>query len=52
MILQFLMTCSERFLKLFTMTQKDARKETNTFKDFEVCADYFRLTVLPLLANP
>lgn len=51
-ILEFLKECSERFLKLLTMTQKDARKLTNSYKGFDICADYFRLTVLPLLANP
>ena len=52
-ILHFLLTCSERFLKLFTMNQKDAKKETNSWKDFaDPCDNYFKQTVLPLLANP
>ena len=51
-ILAFLETAADRFLKLLTMSQKEARKEVNSYKGFEPCADYFRHTVLQLLVNP
>ena len=51
-ILMFLQTAAERFLKLYTMNQKDARKEINSYKGFEGCADYFRHTCMQLLLNP
>ena len=43
---------SERFLNLLKMTQKEARKEVHSYDGFELCADYFRHTILPLLGNP
>ena len=51
-ILRFLQIAGERFLKLLTMSQKEARKEVNSYKGFEPCSDYFRQTILPLLVNP
>jgi hypothetical protein len=51
-ILKFLELASERFLNLLKMTQKEARKEVHSYNGFELCADYFRHTILPLLGNP
>lgn len=51
-ILAFLEQAAERFLKLLSMSQKEARKEVHSYQGFEPCADYFRHTVLPLLGNP
>lgn len=51
-ILTFLKTAAERFLKLLSMSQKEARKEVNSYIGFEPCADYFRHTILQLLVNP
>ena len=39
-------------MKLLAMTQKEARKEVNSYNGFDLCADYFRHTVLPLIGNP
>jgi len=51
-ILHFLKTCSQRFVKLLGMSQKDAKKEVNSYKGFEVCHDYFRHTVMNLIHKP
>ena len=38
-------------LKLIKMNQKDAKKEVNTYKNFNECLDYFKSVLLPSLTN-
>ena len=48
-ILHFLVTTAERMIALSEMSQKDAKKHVNQLKDFDVCMDYFKSVILPVL---
>ena len=50
-ILHFLIQTCDRMHALSKLSQKDAKKEVNKFKDFDGCMDYFKSVFLPLMTG-
>jgi len=50
-ILNFLIKTADRMAMLSTLTQKEAKKEVNKFKDFDGCLDYFKHVILPFISS-
>ena len=51
-ILHFLIDTAEKIIPLLGMNFKDARKEVNSYKDFDGCLDYVKNVVYPFLTQP
>jgi hypothetical protein len=51
-ILHFLIDTSKKIIPLLSMNFKDARKEVNSFKDFDGCLEYVKNVVYPFLTQP
>jgi len=50
-ILVFLIETAEKMLELSHMSQKEAKKDFNKFKHFDMTMDYFKNVILPILPN-
>mmetsp|Transcript_7199 Transcript_7199/g.5468 ORF Transcript_7199/g.5468 Transcript_7199/m.5468 type:complete len:96 (-) Transcript_7199:55-342(-) len=48
-ILHFFIETSSKFLKLFDMKWKDARKTAQSFKEYDICREYITNAVLYLI---
>jgi len=51
-ILLFLIDAGERIIPLLSMNFKEARKEVNSYKDFDGCLDYVKNTIYMFLTQP
>ena len=50
-ILHYLLDTADKVNHVFSMTQKEARKEINSYPNFEGSMEYFKGTLIPQLLN-